>query len=46
MTPPLIARNAARSGDGKITRGLALAAALDIVDRDAADDRLNVGGRQ
>jgi AcrR family transcriptional regulator len=37
MTPPPAARNAAANGDGKITREVVLAAALEIIDRDGAD---------
>jgi AcrR family transcriptional regulator len=34
MTPPTATRDAAGSGDGKITRELVLATALEIIDRD------------
>jgi AcrR family transcriptional regulator len=37
MTPPPAARNATGSGDGKITRELVLATALELIDRDGAD---------
>jgi AcrR family transcriptional regulator len=40
MIPPSVGRAAAESGangDGKITRGVVLAAALDIIDRDGAE---------
>ncbi len=37
MTPPTAPRNAASSGDGKITRELVLATALEIIDRDGVD---------
>ena len=42
MTPPRAGRaagdaNANANGDGKITREVVLAAALDIIDRDGAD---------
>ena len=37
MTPPPATRDAGNSSDGKITRELVLAAALDIIDRDGAD---------
>jgi len=37
MNPPLAAGETARSGDGKITRELVLATALELIDRDGAD---------
>src|SRR5580698_6709277 len=37
MTPPPPIRDAARGGDGKITRELVLATALELIDRDGAD---------
>ena len=37
ITPPSARRNAAGSGDGKITRELVLATALELIDRDGAD---------
>ena len=37
MTPPTATREAARGGDGKITRDLVLATALELIDRDGAD---------
>src|SRR3984957_1369458 len=37
MTPPPATRDAARGGDGKITRELVLATALELIDRDGAD---------
>ena len=37
MTQPPTTRDAARAGDGKITRELVLATALEIIDRDGAD---------
>ena len=37
MTPRSAARDAAVSGDGKITRELVLATALELIDRDGAD---------
>jgi AcrR family transcriptional regulator len=36
MTPPAATRDAAGSGDGKITRELVLATALELIDRDGA----------
>jgi AcrR family transcriptional regulator len=37
MTQPPIARDGVRTGDGKITRELVLATALQIIDRDGVD---------
>src|ERR1700689_4975183 len=37
MTPPSATRGAPRGGDGKITRELVLATALELIDRDGAD---------
>jgi AcrR family transcriptional regulator len=37
MTPPSAAREASGSGDGKITRELVLATALELIDRDGVD---------
>jgi AcrR family transcriptional regulator len=37
MNPPPAAKEAVRSGDGKITRELVLATALELIDRDGAD---------
>ena len=37
MTPTPAARDAARGGDGKITRELVFAIALELIDRDGAD---------
>jgi AcrR family transcriptional regulator len=37
MTPPSASRHAAGSGDGKITRDLVLATALELIDRDGVD---------
>lgn len=37
MNPPPAAREAVRSGDGKITRELVLSTALELIDRDGAD---------
>src|SRR5579864_2252181 len=37
MNPPPAAREAVRSGDGKITRELVLATAVELIDRDGAD---------
>jgi AcrR family transcriptional regulator len=37
MTPPTATRDAAGSGDGKITRELVLATALELIDRDGID---------
>src|ERR1700721_4625727 len=39
MTPTSATRDAARAGDGKITRELVLATALEMIDRDGADAR-------
>src|ERR1700721_1714284 len=37
MTPTSATRDAARAGDGKITRELVFATALELIDRDGAD---------
>jgi len=37
MSPPRAAQDTAANGDGKITREVVLAAALEIIDRDGAD---------
>ena len=38
MSPPRAVQNTAANGEGKITRGVVLAAALEIIDRDGADN--------